>query len=67
VAFQNLSTFDQEETQVVASSSEFLAAAHRAQRLLGVGSVYRTDQPTFLADVTVIVGKDFVPDDAGGP
>jgi hypothetical protein len=67
VASQNLTSFDQQETQVVASSSEFLPAAHRAQRLLGVGSVYRTDQPTYLADVTVIVGKDFMPDDAGGP
>jgi hypothetical protein len=67
VANENAASFDQEETQVVATSNEFLDDAHRAQRLLGVGKVYIGLQPTYLADVFVIVGKDFKPDDAGGP
>jgi hypothetical protein len=67
VASENAASFDQEETSVVATSKEFLDDAHRAQRLLGVGKVYIGTQPTYLADVFVIVGKDFMPDDAGGP
>ena len=67
VASENAASFDQEETRVVATSNEFLDDAHRAQRLLGVGKVYIGLQPTYLADVFVIVGKDFKPDDAGGP
>ena len=67
VASGNAASFDQEETRIVATSSEFRDDAHRAQRLLGVGKVYIGLQPTYLADVFVIVGKDFKPDDAGGP
>jgi hypothetical protein len=52
---------------VVASSRDFVDDAHRARRLLGVGRVYLTGVPTYLSDVTVIVGKDFELDDAGGP
>jgi hypothetical protein len=67
VASGNAASFDQEETRIVATSSEFRDDARRAQRLLGVGTVYIGLQPTYLADVFVIVGKDFKPDDAGGP
>jgi hypothetical protein len=67
VANENAESFDQEETQIVATSEGFLDDARRAQRLLGVGKVYIGTQPTYLADVFVIVGKDFMPDDAGGP
>jgi hypothetical protein len=67
VASLNAASFDQEETRVVASSRDFVDDAHRARRLLGVGHVYITGVPTYLSDVTVIVGKDFELDDAGGP
>lgn len=67
VATQNAASFDQEETRVVASSREFVDEATRAVRLLGTGKVYMSGVPTYLADVTIIVGKDFTLDDAGGP
>jgi LytR cell envelope-related transcriptional attenuator len=67
VATQNAASFDQEETRVVASSQEFVDDANRALHLLGTGKVYLSGIPTYLADVTVIVGKDFTLDDAGGP
>ena len=67
VASLNAASFDQEETRLVASSRDFVDDAHRARRLLGVGHVYLTGVPTYLSDVTVIVGKDFELDDAGGP
>jgi LytR cell envelope-related transcriptional attenuator len=67
VATQNAASFDQEETRVVASSQEFVDDANRALRLLGTGKVYLSGVPTYLSDVTIIVGKDFTLDDAGGP
>jgi LytR cell envelope-related transcriptional attenuator len=66
VATQNAASFDQEETRVVASSREFVDDATRAVRLLGTGKVYMSGVPTYLADVTIIVGQDFTLDDAGG-
>jgi hypothetical protein len=66
VASTNADSFDQEVTVVVASSDEYLDDAQRAQRLLGVGEV-RIGRPSGLADVLVVVGKDFRIDDAGGP
>jgi hypothetical protein len=66
VASTNADAFDQEETVVVASSIEFLDDAQRAQQLLGVGEV-RLGRPSGLADVLVVVGKDFTMDDPGGP
>jgi LytR cell envelope-related transcriptional attenuator len=67
VASENLEAFDQKQTSIVATSGEYLEAAHTARRLLGVGRVFLGEQPTYVADVFVIVGKDFVPPDAGGP
>jgi hypothetical protein len=67
VASLNAASFDQEETRVVASSRDYVDDARRARRLLGAGHVYLTGVPTYLSDVTVIVGKDFELDDAGGP
>jgi hypothetical protein len=66
VASTNADAFDQEETVVVASSIEFLDDARRAQQLLGVGEV-RLGRPSGLAEVLVVVGKDFTMDDPGGP
>jgi hypothetical protein len=67
VASENLQEFGVEETSIVATSNYYLDAARRARSLLGVGKVYLGTQPTSVADVFVIVGKDFVSGDAGGP
>jgi hypothetical protein len=67
VASQNAASLDQEETRLVASSPDFVDDARRARRLLGIGRVYLSGMPTYLADVTIIVGKDFELAGAGGP
>lgn len=67
VASENLESFDQKHTAIVATSRDHLDAAHAARRFLGVGRVFIGDQPTYVADVFVIVGQDFVTADAGGP
>jgi hypothetical protein len=59
VTSENASHFDVRRTQIVASGDENVAAATQAQKVLGVGTVKVTDQPTSLSDVTIIVGKDF--------
>jgi hypothetical protein len=56
---ENAQHFDVRRTQIVASGEANLAAAEQAQKVLGVGTVKVTDQPTSLSDVTIIVGKDF--------
>lgn len=55
----NANTFDLEMTTIIASSREDLDAAARAKDLLGAGEVQLGNQPTGLADVTVVVGRDF--------
>ncbi len=59
VASQNASSFDVLETQIVAANGSFLPWANEAQGLLRAGKVYLGTQPTGVADVTIIVGKDF--------
>jgi LytR cell envelope-related transcriptional attenuator len=59
VTSENASHFDVRRTQVVASGDENVAAATQARKILGVGTVNVSDQPTSLSDVTIIVGKDF--------
>jgi hypothetical protein len=55
---ENASHFGLKHTTVVASGEKNLAAAQVAARILGVKSVKVSDQPTSLADVTIIAGKD---------
>jgi hypothetical protein len=55
----NASTFDHRETQVVASGDEHVADAQRARRALGVGVLASTQVPSSVADVTIVIGKDF--------
>ena len=55
----NANTFDLGETKIIASSREDLEAAERARELLGAGEVQLGNQSTGLADVTVVVGRDF--------
>lgn len=56
----NANTFDVKETKIISSSEEDLVAAERARSLLGVGRVFLGFQPAGLADVTIVVGQDFV-------
>ena len=37
----------------------FLGRAQDVQRLMGAGNVYVGSQPTGIADITIVVGKDF--------
>ncbi|MGH2739819.1 MAG: LytR C-terminal domain-containing protein [Actinomycetota bacterium] len=62
VSSQNAMSFNVKVTQIVASTEEFLDEARLAQQLLGVGRVYLGDQPTGVADVSIIVGRDFPPE-----
>lgn len=55
----NANTFDLEETKIIASSREDLEAAERAKELLGTGEVQLGNQAAGLADVTVVIGRDF--------
>ena len=55
----NASTFDYRETQVVASGDDHVAEAQRARRALGVGVLAVTQVPSGVADVTIVIGKDF--------
>ncbi|HEX6209102.1 MAG TPA: LCP family protein [Actinomycetota bacterium] len=59
VASGNAQTFDFKETQIIATTEEFLPESELARDLLGVGKVYVSAQPSGLVDVTVIVGSDF--------
>ncbi len=59
VASQNAGSFRRKETEIVAGTSGFLAAADQVRSLLGAGKVYVGEQPTGIADITVVVGKDF--------
>jgi LytR cell envelope-related transcriptional attenuator/LytR_cpsA_psr family len=59
IAAQNAPAFDVVQTQVVAANEGFGEAADRVVALLGMGMVYVDPQPTGIADITVVVGKDF--------
>ncbi|MGH2711165.1 MAG: LCP family protein [Actinomycetota bacterium] len=59
VSSGNANTFDLEVTQIIASSKGDIDAAERAKELLEAGEVSVGNQPAGLADVTVVVGRDF--------
>ena len=59
VSSQNAPAFDVKTTTIVASTEEFLDEARLARELLGVGDVYLGEQPTGVADVSVVIGRDF--------
>jgi hypothetical protein len=46
-------------TQIVASNESFLPKANQVQAILGVGSVYVGPDSSGVADITIVVGKDF--------
>jgi hypothetical protein len=55
----NSSNFDHEQTLVVAATDDERASAEQVAELLGVGTVTVSGIPSGLADVTIVVGKDF--------
>jgi len=59
VSSVNAPSFDVEETQIVAANRDLLDEAEVARELLGVGKVFLGEQPTQVADVTVVIGRDF--------
>jgi hypothetical protein len=56
---QNAGSFDMKETQIVAANGTFMRWAREAQQLLGTGKVYLDARPTGIADLTIVVGKDY--------
>ncbi len=59
VISQNADRFTKPHTQVIAAGEEHLADARRVRQALGVGRVAVTRVPSGVADVTIVVGKDF--------
>jgi len=62
VAIQEASRRIIASTEVVASDDSFLPEAQQVQQLLKVGTVYVGTQPTGIADITIVMGKDYQPD-----
>ena len=60
VASQNARKFNYKTTTVYANTQASYPAAERAGRLLGAGAVTLGHSPVSgLADITIVVGKDF--------
>jgi hypothetical protein len=59
VASGNAGSFDHAETQILVSAEAAKPQAERARRLLGVGTVVLGGAPSGLADITIVVGRDF--------
>jgi len=59
VVSENASSFDHDTTLVVVPSEEHRALGERVRDLLGVGEVQVAGPASGLADVTIVVGKDF--------
>ncbi|MFA5867501.1 MAG: LCP family protein [Actinomycetota bacterium] len=59
---KNADNFDYAETQIIiyASSAQKTALADKIKDILGVGKIVINNLPQDVADVTVIVGKDYV-------
>lgn len=59
VASENLGRFDRTRTLIIAANDSFVPWANEVRALMGVGKVYVGRQATGIADVTVVVGKDY--------
>jgi hypothetical protein len=59
VSAQNAASFRVRVTAIIASSDAFLSKAEEVRDLLGVGRVYVGPQPTGIADITIVAGRDF--------
>lgn len=58
----NAPRFDYVETEIIYYESHHAASAQRARAALGVGKVLRGGQPIRVADLTIVIGADYVPD-----
>ncbi|RIK09002.1 MAG: hypothetical protein DCC49_07690 [Acidobacteria bacterium] len=58
---ENADNFEYSETQIVFNRTPFEANARDVQRRLGVGKLILNRSPQDVADIIVIVGKDFPP------
>lgn len=59
VVSQNASRFDHLTTQIVVTDDGDLNTAERIRELLGVGRVVVSGVPSGLADVTIVLGRDY--------
>jgi LytR cell envelope-related transcriptional attenuator len=59
VVSANASTFDHTETLIVAGSQHDRQVAEHVRDLLGVGQVVVSGPPSGIAQLTIVVGKDF--------
>lgn len=55
-------SFDQTETQILYYVEEHRASAERIAATLGLGKVLINRKPVQVADITVVLGADYVPD-----
>jgi hypothetical protein len=59
VLSQNADTFRYRQTEIAATAEGSLGEAERVRELLGVGRVVVSQVPSGLADITIVVGRDF--------
>lgn len=59
IGSQNAASFNEPQTKILAGGQSFMRWAQEAQGVLRAGMVYLDPQPTGIADVVIIVGKDF--------
>lgn len=59
VVSQNAETFRHRRTEIAATDPEFADEAQRVRELLSVGRVVVSQVPSGLADITIVVGRDF--------
>lgn len=55
----NADSFDHRVTDVLAEGPQHVVVARLAKRALGVGRVRLSQVPSGIADITIVVGKDF--------
>jgi LytR cell envelope-related transcriptional attenuator/LytR_cpsA_psr family len=55
----NADSFHHRTTLVIAGGADHVAEARRVVRALGVGELGVTEVPSGLADITIVIGKDF--------
>jgi hypothetical protein len=48
-----------DRTRILATAPAFLPQARRVRALLGAGKVYLAAQPSGIADIEIVLGKDF--------
>jgi hypothetical protein len=48
-----------DQTRILATAPTFLPQARQVQALIGVGKVYMAAQPSGIADIEIVLGKDF--------